>query len=176
MEESNKDYIETAFLQLSFAVKLWYYLELYPIDKNKFDGSLTVKENRESIHFPKNEFNTYNDILLASENNVSICFGAAVITLWEAIKDKGEYSPTKLPNPLATTEQKIAGLIYMIRCCFAHSPAIPRWHITSEKYKIIYSVGSKSIDLRSVNDTRFYYESIGGDCLFARKEFPAEGH
>jgi len=79
MEKSNKDYIKTAFLQLSFSVKLWNYLKLYPIDKNKFDGPLKVMENRNSIHFSINEFNTYNDIIFASENNITICLGAAAI-------------------------------------------------------------------------------------------------
>lgn len=162
MIESNKKYLSTAFLQLSFAIKLWNYIGLYGINKEKFDGSLTIKESGERIQFPENEFNSINDILIASENNISICFGGAVITLWEAIKDKGRFSPRRLPNPLLTLEQKTAGLIYMIRCCFAHSAAIPKWHISSNKYKIIYLVGTKTIDLRSVNGNKFEYHTIKG--------------
>jgi len=162
MEESNKKYLSTAFLQLSFAIKLWNYIDLYGINKENFDGSLTIKESGERIEFPENEFNSNDDILIASENNISICFGAAVITLWEAIKDKGRFSPSQLPNPLLTLEQKTAGLIYMIRCCFAHGAPIPKWYITNDKYKIVYHIGTKSIDLRHVNGNKFEYETIKG--------------
>ena len=162
MEDLNREFLDTAFLQLSFAIKLWNFIEVYGIDKSRFDSALTIKESGERIQFPENEFNTDNDILTASVNNISICFGSAVITLWEAIKDRGRFSPSHLPNPLSTLEQKTAGLIYMIRCCFAHSAAVPRWHITSDKYKILYTLGAKSIDLRTVNNTKFEYETIRG--------------
>jgi len=162
MEDSNRRFLDTAFLQLSFAIKLWNFIGLYGIDKSKFDRDLTIIESGERIQFPENEFNTDTDILIASENNITVCFGAAVITLWEAIKDKGRFSPSRLPSLLSTLEQKTAGLIYMIRCCFAHSAAVPSWHIKSDKYKILYTVGTKSIDLRTVNDTKFEYETVKG--------------
>lgn len=159
---SHKDYINSAFLQLSFAIKLWRFLDNHPIEKDQFDIDVTIEDSKNSVCLPQNEFNSYSDIILASENNISICFGIASITLWEAINEKGEYSTNRLPNPLKTENQKIAGLIYMIRCCFAHGTALPKWKINNKKYEIIYYIDSTSVDLRSVNKTEFYYESIGG--------------
>ncbi len=162
MTTSHATYLETAFLQLSFAVKLRHYIDEHPIDKGQFDISLTVEDADDRICLPHNEFKSQEDLLLAADNNISICFGVAAISLWLAIEEKGHYLPKSLPNPLQTTQHKLAGLIYMIRCCFAHGTAVPKWNITHDKYKIVYDIGSQQVDLRTVHGEPFTRESIGG--------------
>lgn len=152
--------LDTAFLQLSFSIKLWHYLDSHLFDKELFDIALTIEDQTSRICLPHGEFNTLHEIHLAAENNISICFAAAAITLWEAISEKTGYSNSTI-NPTRTTEEMLAGLSYMIRCCFAHGTVAPRWKI-SDKYKIIYRVSNKAIDLTSVDGQVFDYAAIGG--------------
>jgi len=90
MTTSHATYLGTAFLQLSFAVKLRHYIDEHPIDKGQFDISLTVEDADDRICLPHNEFKSQEDLLLAADNNISICFGVAAISLWLAIEEKGE--------------------------------------------------------------------------------------
>lgn len=152
--------LETAFMQLSFAIKLWHYLDSHPFDKDAFDIPLTIEDQSNRVCLPHNEFSTLEEIQVAAENNISICFGAAAITLWEAISEKNGITSTTI-NPSNTTKEMLAGLIYMIRCCFAHGTVVPRWKI-GNKYKIIYKVGNKRVDLQNVDGKPFDYEVIGG--------------
>ncbi|MEE9215584.1 MAG: hypothetical protein V3U54_12590 [Thermodesulfobacteriota bacterium] len=162
MNKPHLDHIETAFLQLSFAIKLWNYLDVHKIDKSEFDIDLTIKDESNCVCLLGNEFERYEDIQLASENNISICFGAAAITLWEAISEKTGLT-NKTMNPDNSKEENIAALSYMIRCCFAHGTAVPVWSIKNIKYKTIYTIGSKPIDLRYIAENQpFDYSSIGG--------------
>ena len=131
MNNSHREALETGFLQLSFAIKLWNYLDMYPINKDQFDIALTIEDASNRLCLPHNEFHSCKDIKIASENNISICFGATAITLWEAINETLQYSNTN-PNPMKTKKEKLAGLSYMIRCCFAHGAALPRWEIKSK--------------------------------------------
>ena len=162
MATPHHDHIGTAFLQLSFAIKLWNFLDEHPIDKEQFDIDLTIEDPGNCICLNANEFKTYEDLQLAAENNISIAFGAAALTLWEAIRERSNLDPKKL-KPKDDAKQNVAALIYMLRCCFAHGTVVPTWNILTEKYKIKYCVGNKVIDLSQVlNHTPFVYESIGG--------------
>jgi hypothetical protein len=162
MNTPHHDHIETAFLQLSFAIKLWNYLARNPIEKHKFDIDLIIQDRDNCVCLSGGEFHTYNDLILASENNISIAFGAAAITLWEAIREHGAIS-TKQLNPKNSRNHSLAALSYMLRCCFAHGTAAPVWSIRDTKYKIMYSVGNKTIDLSTITDGQaFDYPSIGG--------------
>ncbi|MCL6613709.1 MAG: hypothetical protein K6U03_03655 [Firmicutes bacterium] len=165
---NNLEYLETAFHQLSFAIKLWNYAREGLIDKDKFDINLTVEDDEDRIVLLENEFNTYDDIILATENAISTFFGITANVLWECINERGIYSPprTKLPDPLVTPEQKLVGFAYMLRCCFAHGPAIPKWHITDKKYRTQYIIGNKLVDLTKFgnigDENVFNYRDIGG--------------
>ncbi len=162
MNALHVDHIDTAFLQLSFAIKLWNFLEVHPIDKDDFDIALTIEDPASRVCLPHNEFNTYQELLDAAANNISICFGAVAITLWEAIREHTGWSSGKL-NPQNTPEENLAALTYMIRCCFAHGTARPVWSIRDDKYKTIYRVGNKAVDLSQIPDKQpFEYSSIGG--------------
>lgn len=154
-------HIETAFLQLSFAIKLWHFLDEHPINKELFDIDLTVEDPDSCVCLPGGEFHTYEDLQLASENNISIAFGAAAITLWEAIREHSGLT-SKALNPQADERHNHASLSYMLRCCFAHGTATPIWLI-QPKYRVQYRVGNKTIDLSDVeNGQDFTFESIGG--------------
>jgi len=149
-------------LQLSFAIKLWHYTKLCKIEKEIFDDSLIIQDPSNCVSLNESEFQTYNDLILASENNVSICFGSATITLWEAIREKTNFN-TKSIDPKNGIKQSLASLSYMIRCCFAHSMAVPVWSIRNNKYKVKYPVGNKIVDLTNIkNGQPFDYPSIGG--------------
>lgn len=162
MSTPHHEHIATAFLQLSFAIKLWIFLEDYPIDKEKFDTTTLIQSPENCVELPRGEFHTYQDLQLASENNISIAFGAAAITLWEAIREHNSFVPKKI-NPQANTKENLVALSYMLRCCFAHGSAIPVWSILNEKYKTKYRVGNKTIDLSVINNgDPFNYGSIGG--------------
>ena len=162
MNAPHHEHIETAFLQLSFAIKLWHFLDAHPIDKDRFDIDLTIEDSNNRVCLTGGEFHTYQDLQLASENNISIAFGAAAITLWEAIS---EHTGLKSRNliPEGNRKQNLASLSYMIRCCFAHGTAMPVWSIRDQKYKVAYRVGNKIVDLlRVTNGQAFDYTSIGG--------------
>jgi hypothetical protein len=152
--------LETAFLQLSFAIKLWHYFDHNRFDKELFDISLTVQNEVGRVCLLHNEFATFDHLLVATENNISICFGATAITLWEALKERNGYRTSKM-DPSHSAEEMLASLSYMLRCCFAHGTAAPRWQIR-HRYRCVYRVGNKSIDLRGVDGSPFEYPAIGG--------------
>lgn len=161
-DKQHCEYVETAFLQLSFAIKVLTFLEQYPIKKDLFDININIIDEKNMVNLKANEFNAYEDMLLAAGNNISITFGAVAITLWEAIREESYIEPKNL-KPSENARQQIAALIYMIRCCFAHGSAAPKWSIMANKYKTIYRIKNKLIDLTSMEDgTIFSYESIGG--------------
>ena len=58
MNTPHLDHIETAFLQLSFAIKLCNYLDIHSIDKEKFDIALTIKDESNCVCLLENEFET----------------------------------------------------------------------------------------------------------------------
>jgi hypothetical protein len=162
MNTPHHDHIDTAFLQLSFAIKLWHFLDKHPIDKESFDIDLTIEDLSSRICLPHNEFNTYQDLQIAAENNISICFGAVAVTLWEAIREHSGLLSGKL-NPNNSRKDSLAALVYMLRCCFAHGTARPVWSITDSKYKTTYQIGNRTIDLSQITDQQaFDYSSIGG--------------
>jgi hypothetical protein len=173
----NADHIETAFLHLAFALKLWHFFSSTPPDKEVFDIALTVDTPGSRVCLPHGQFERIDDLIIATENNINICFGAVAITLWEALNETDKYKPGKLPTPLNTQEEKIAALVYMIRCCFAHGMAIPKWEIRDRKYRIVYKIGNKTVDLTLLDGQVFSYDSIGGyeTLWFLRYELENKG-
>jgi hypothetical protein len=95
------DGLDTAFLQLSFAMKLWHYVREGSLPREKFDISLTIQEDNGSLYVMNHgEFKTDDDIAHAAGNHIGICFGVAAITLWEAISEcsglmPGDLSPVR---------------------------------------------------------------------------------
>jgi hypothetical protein len=166
---SDSDHLETAFLNLSFALKLWHYASKGLIKKDEFDIDLNIKDGNSIVVLTGTQFDSDNDIILATENMISINFGVTANILWECINEKGQYTSRKLHNSLITNEQKLAGFTYMLRCCFAHGPANLRWKM-DKQYLIQYKVGNRFIDLSKLNNKDFAYMDIGGyDTLWILK-------
>ena len=164
MSAPHADYIDTAFLQLSFAIKLWNFLDKdpFPIEKDDFDIALTIEDPGNRVSLKHNEFETNDHLKVTAENNISISFGAVAITLWEEISKHSGLLPKDL-DPKKNHAHNLAALSYMIRCCFAHGAAEPVWSISNDKYKTEYQVGNKTFDLSQFADNKpFDYASIDG--------------
>lgn len=153
--------LESAFLQLSFAMKVWHFVRGGGLQRESFDIALTALDDRGVPYVMlEGEFHTDHDLVLAAENNISICFGAAAITLWEAIREHSGLESRNL-NPTASDRERTAGLAYAIRCCFAHGTAAPRWDLRP-KYRLRYDLSGLVVDLTSKHEYPFDYSDLGG--------------
>jgi len=153
--------LETAFLQLSFAMKIWHFVRSGGLQRESFDIALTAVDNAGVPYVMlEGEFKSDDDVILASENNISICFAAAAITLWEAIREHSGLESRTL-SPSSSEREKIAGLAFAIRCCFAHGTSAPRWKLAS-KYRLRYELPGLSVDLTSAHSQPFDYSYLGG--------------
>jgi hypothetical protein len=111
-----------------------------------------------------------NDLIIALQNNLTIAFGAAAITLNRTREELG----VPLPDPIDTEPDQCIALIYQIRNAFAHDIAEPRWKVNN-RYKRKYKFGEICIDLSSLHDEVFDYRHIGGpDAFFNLKDYFAE--
>ena len=170
MSNTHTDLLDTAYLQFSFSVKLFDYLDRKaPFDKDQFDVSLINLEKGNILNLPHNQFNKYADIVDAAANAISISFGAAANTLYEAIKEKRKDS---LYNKRLETEaDKIECIVYMIRCCFAQGLATPTWKINQAFHEVKYNLNNKEIDLSALDGKIFEAQDIGGyESLFILKD------
>ena len=163
------EYLDTAFAQLAFAWKLCAYAEDGKIDLDQLDQALTFEEGRMIFVLPDKIFDSYGDLILACQNNLSVAFGAAAITLNRSREESG----IKLPNPIETEREQFVSLAYQIRNAFAHDIAEPRWNMNQERYFRMYEFGGVRVDLNGIeNQQPFRYEDIGGpDVLFAMKDY-----
>ena len=153
--------LESAFLQLSFAIKMWHFVRSNGLQRESFDIALTaLDDNGVQYVMHEGEFHTDADLILAAENNISICFGAAAITLWETIREHTGLESKQL-IPTASERERIAGLAFAIRCCFAHGASAPSWELT-EKYRLRYEFPGFVVDLTSKQGLPFEYSHLGG--------------
>ncbi|AXS39732.1 hypothetical protein [Breoghania sp. L-A4] len=152
-------YLPTAFAQLFFSWKLYHYALEGKIDREGLDSEITFKSEDQSQIFvlPARIFDNENDFILAFENNLTIAFGAAAITLDRARYEAGY----DLPNPIRSENDQCIALCYQIRCAFAHDIAEPRWKI-KERYRRTYEFGGIQIDLTNLDGAVFGYHQIGG--------------
>ncbi len=163
------EYLDTAFAQLAFAWKLCVYAEDGKIDLGQLDNELTFEEGRMVFVLPDKIFDSYEDLVLACQNNRGVAFGTAAIALNRSREESG----IKLPNPIETEREQFVSLAYQIRNAFAHDIAEPRWNINQERYFRIYEFGGIRVDLNGIeNQQPFRYEDISGpDVLFAMKDY-----
>jgi hypothetical protein len=153
--------VEHAFKQLEFSIKLLCYCELGYLDKEKFDSDITILLEEETVGFRDGSFGSDQDIIIASQINVSICFGASAMVLdalFEAAKIAIEPESRHLNDELRT-------LVYMVRCAFAHNPAKACWEARGPFARnISFNLGESdlSINLKSLHGTVFDYSHIGG--------------
>ncbi len=165
-------YVETAFLQLAFAWKLYNYALDGHINRADLDKPLTFQEGGSVLVLPDRAFETRDDLILAFENNLTIAFGAAAITLNRCREESG----LKLAPDIVNEIDQFAAVTYQIRNAFAHDIAEPRWNITQPRYARPYEFGGIRIDLTTVGNKLFEYQDIGGpDVLFLMRDY-AETH
>lgn len=151
-------YIATAFANLEFAYKLWNYAENGNVDINELDVPLTIAEGRMIFVLKERLFEDPNDLLLAFQNNLTIAFGAAAITL----NKTREELKINLPHIIESEADQFVALAYQIRNAFAHDIAEPRWVMTNQKYLRTYQFDGVDVDLTLRNEEVFEYAHIGG--------------
>ena len=163
------EYLDTAFVQLQFAWKLFKYAEDGKIDLDRLDRALTFKQDRMVFALPDKIFGSYEDLVLACQNNLGVAFGVAAIALNRSREESG----IKLPNPIETEREQFVSLAYQIRNAFAHDIAEPRWNMNQERYFRMYEFGGIRVDLSGIkNQQPFRYEDIGDpNVLFAMKDY-----
>lgn len=165
------NYLPTAFAQLFFAWKLYNHALEGKISREELDIELTFQSEDAKTVFvlPRKIFDSHDDFIFAFENNLTIAFGAAAITL-----DRSRYEAGHdLPNPIITEEDQCIALIYLLRCAFAHNISEPHWKI-KERYRRIYNFNGMTFDLSEIDGQVFDYHQIGGPgCLVAIKDFAA---
>ena len=163
------EYLETAFAQSSFAWKLFKYAEDGKIDLDQLDKPLTFEEGQMVFVLPDKIFDSYEDLILACQNNLVVAFGVAAI----ALNRSREEADFTLPDPIQTERDQFVSLTYQIRNAFAHDMAEPRWNMNRERYRRTYEFGGVRVDLTRIEDEQpFGYEDIGGpDVLFAMRDY-----
>jgi len=161
-------YLPTAFAQLEFAWKLYNYALEGKIDIDELDKPLTFQEGNMVLVLRDQIFESPDDLIIALENNLSVAFGAAAITLNRSREEAG----IDLPNPIEGERDQFVSLAYQIRCAFAHDISEPRWAINRPRYARVYEFGGLSVDLTDVGNKPFEYADIGGpDVLFRMREY-----
>lgn len=151
-------YIESAFGQLAFAVKLMDAAEDGRLDVETIDRPLTIADGPAIWVLPDRVLDSPDDLILACQNNVTIAYGAAAITLNRCREEAGATLPVDI---ISECDQWIS-LVYQIRNAFAHDIAEPRWQISKVRYAREYQVGPVSADLRTVHGAHFEYSHVGG--------------
>lgn len=160
--------IETAIGQLAFAIKLMQAAEDGELNLESIDRPLTIAEGRSIWVLPDRVLDSADDLIAGCQNNVTIAYGAAVITLNKC----REEASVPLPDPIASECDQWVALVYQIRNAFAHDIAEPRWQIVKPRYRREYQVGPVYADLRSLNGEAFDYHQVGGpESLYQLKLF-----
>jgi hypothetical protein len=149
-------YLPKAFGQLAFAWKLYNYGLNGEIDPEKLDEDVAWLDDDIVFVVPK-ALGTADDLLIALQNNLTIAFGAAAITL-NRVREEIEIP---LPDPIVSEQDQCVALIYQIRNAFAHDIAEPVWRIR-ERYRRSYEFGGLVFDLTAFDGKPFRYEHIGG--------------
>src|SRR5688572_5117165 len=114
-------YVDTAFAQLEFSIKLMQAAEDGGVKTEQFDTPLTIKNGRSILVLRDRIFDNHDDFINACQNLVSVCYGAAAIALNRA---REEVCPD-VPNPITSETDQWMALVYQIRNAFAHDIAEP---------------------------------------------------
>ena len=160
-------YLDTAYAQLEFAIKLMHAAEQGAVTLDEIDVPLTIEDGKSILVLPDKVFQDPNDFLIACQNNVSIAFGAASITLNRC----REEAKLPLPNPIDNEQEQWVALVYQIRNAFAHDISEPKWKLNG-RYARHYNVAGVNADLSNLNGVHFDYKHIGGpDALFDLRDY-----
>ena len=163
-------YLPSAFANVEFAWKLLAYGESGEIDLNKLDICIVFQDDTGRPFFtpPARIFSDPNDLIIALQNNLTIAFGAAAITLYRSIEEAGHTMPQ---GQIESEEEQCIALVYQVRNAFAHDIAEPRWEIRNPVFKREYVIGEETFDLRELHGHAFRYEDFGVESLFYLKDY-----
>lgn len=150
-------YINEAFAQLDFALRLFHHVEEGKIDLEEFNAPLRYEDDGMVFVCSEQLFASQENLHAAVWNNVGISFGAAAITFNRVREELGH----KVPDPIDTEADQLIALVYQIRNAFAHDISEPRWRMNN-RYQREYRVGSIYADLTDGNDTPFEFQQVGG--------------
>ena len=161
-------YLPTAFAQLAFSWKLYNYALEGKIELEALDIPITFQEEDIVFVLPDRIFDSPDDLIIALENNLSVNFGAAAITLNRSREEAG----LTLPDPIECERDQFIALTYQLRNAFAHDISEPRWATKRDRYKRVYEFGGMRVDLSNIDEKHFEYSDIGGpDMLFHMKDY-----
>lgn len=166
-------YLPTAFANVEFAWKLLAYGESGKIELEKLDIDIIFQDDDGRPFFvpPARIFSDENDLIIALQNNLTIAFGAAAITLNRSIEEAGYRVPR---GEFETEEEQCIALVYQVRNAFAHDISQPRWEMRNPVFVREYTVGGKIFDLRKLNEKPFRYEDFGVESLFYLKDYATQ--
>ncbi|MGF6721293.1 hypothetical protein P3T43_000634 [Paraburkholderia sp. GAS41] len=181
------NFLDPAFTQLAFAAKLLEYVEQGKLNLDELDQPLTI-EGPGIWVLPDRIFNSVGELHRACENQLSVAFGAAAITLNRCREEYEERTGVPLlarnGAPPESEDEHFAELAYQIRNAFAHDISEPRWEIRNPARRRQYLVdritdhagnvirASITVDLTNLNGQRFDYAHIGGiETLHHLREF-----
>jgi hypothetical protein len=116
-------YLPEAFANLEFAFKLLEYARSGNIDWEKLDEPHILKtdDGRYQLNLKRPIFTEGRDPLIFIENNCSIAFGAAAITLNRSVEEAGHIRVSG--KDLKSETEQCIELISQIRNAFAHDIA-----------------------------------------------------
>src|SRR3989338_1297778 len=163
-------YLPTAFANVEFAWKLLVYGEAGEINLDKLDIPITFQDDngRPFLTLPVRIFSNSNDLILALQNNLTIAFGAAAITLHRSIEEAGHNVPR---GAFSSEKEQCIALIYQVRNAFAHDISEPRWEMRNPIFARKYVIAGKTFDLRELHGKRFQHEDFGVESLFFFKAY-----
>ncbi|MCC9596983.1 MULTISPECIES: hypothetical protein [unclassified Rubrivivax] len=154
--------IDLAFRHLEFAVRMMLYCEQGHLNLKEFDSDITLLLPRENIGFRPGSFSSQEAIILPARAMVGIAFGVSAMVLEAAFCAASKKRKPTSRDPA----DELHALIYMIRCAFAHNPALPVWEARGNDYarNIHLTIDSEvlCVDLKTLNGRPFEYEHIGG--------------
>jgi hypothetical protein len=161
-------YLETAFQQLQFAIKLMVFAESGGLKREDLDIPLRIEGGPSILVLQDQVLSSQHDLILACQNHVSMAFGAAAITL----NRSREESNVPLPSRIEDERSQWIALVYHIRNAFAHDISEPKWRLRRVDYARLYRVGGVVADLAQLDGIRFDYSHIGGpEALFWLKHY-----
>jgi hypothetical protein len=163
-------YLPTAFANVEFAWKLLAYGEAGEIELDKLDIEIVFQDDNGRPFYvpPAKIFSEPDDLLLALQNNLTIAFGAAAITLHRSIEEAGHKVPG---GGIESEKEQCIALVYQVRNAFAHNMAEPRWDMRNPVFKRRYRIDGKTIDLRELNGKLFSYGDFSVESLFFLKSY-----
>jgi len=165
--------VERAFLHLEFSIKLMCYAEADHIDREKFDTDVTLLLEPDNFGFPASTFQSLDSLVLPARANVGVSFGVSAIVLDAAFEAAGisRKPESNAPADLLRT------LVFMIRCAFAHNPAMPCWKVQGPYLRtltLLLEGKGISVNLSQLHGAPFDYKDIGGLATWYRIRRAAE--